>query len=262
MTAEEARDLLPLYVAGTLAPDQRRDVESMLSADATLRADLHFWRSVSQITRSRENRGPGGHVDSQTLVQYADGDSAIDQYTRDGILSHLHDCPDCRNDLELLQRSMSKHTSVSGWRFAAAAVIVLAALGTLLTIRSSLDFTQPDIRVVIAKVPFVEYYRSSIPDTASLVRVDIFAQTDSVTLQVEIPLPHTKTMPLRWSIRGPGAGWTEYQGAFQGRATTDGYYVEWQEFGESMFPKSGRYSLKAESSQDGVFYYDIEVVRH
>lgn len=262
LTKDEVRELLPLLIAGTLAPEMRAQVEAAIRGDAELQDDLKFWMTVSRVTHLREDSNTKGHPSTELLVAYGEQPEALEPTQRQEVIDHLRECPACREHAGLVRETYAALRPTGVWRYAAAAVIVLGILGTLLTVWPLRESKTPDTRVVVARIPFVEYYRSSVPDTATLVRIDIFPRTDSITLQVEIPLPHTKTMPLRWSIRGPGAGWIEYQGASQGRATSDGYYVEWQEFGESSFPLSGRYTLKAQSPEDGDFYYDFEVVRH
>lgn len=262
LTVEEVRELLPLYAAGGLTSDQRREVESMLRADPALNSELAFWRSVAQISRHRSQPESVEHVDPEALVHFAEEPSVIGNDQRALIEAHLRACPDCRTELSMLQRSMAPPSVAFNWRFAAAAVVLLAALGTLLAVRPDRDATSPDTRIVIAQVPYVESYRAPAADDDPLVRIDVFPTTDSVVLHTEVPLPSHKATALVWSIRPPGQPWNDLAGTWQARVDPNGYTILWMGFAESMFAMSGRYRLRAISPEDGEFFYEVEVVRH
>lgn len=260
MTTEQARELLPLYVAGRLTADERRAIEVHLAADSDLREDLQFWRAVAQNSRAREDGEAGTHVSSEILVRFAEDPTALDEDDRERVSAHLLECPECQSDLSQLQRSLTVRSGFSRWRFAAAAVVTIGALGTLWAIWPTPDSRQSGPRVVALDVPYVESYRSADEDIPP-VELRIASKTDSVVIRVTAPLPFQRAAILHWAQTGPDGLQTNLEGPVNVARDPDGYTIATFQLPAALYPVKGKYTLVATTPDDGDFVYNLDVHR-
>src|SRR5262245_14314128 len=108
--------LIPWYVNGTLAPDERRRVEEHLAACAECRGLLEDLRELSPLVRS----GAGAledHPHAQHLECYAADSAALERELAAWIRSHVGTCEACSEVLLILQQELER--SATGARVAA-----------------------------------------------------------------------------------------------------------------------------------------------
>jgi len=104
----EIRDLLDLYVAGSLSPEKRTLVEDHLEECAACRRDLALSRALSFISVTAEERGQGYHLTTETLSELVFTPELLDESVREGALEHLTCCKRCAEDYETLKAVLNE----------------------------------------------------------------------------------------------------------------------------------------------------------
>jgi hypothetical protein len=223
--ADDIRSLLPLYVAGSLTPEQMRAVASRLKADPELQTDLQFWLSIAQVERQRESADGQGHTTPELLAGFADEPGGLQDNERQEIESHLSSCPTCRDDLRMLREAIGEvvppRSAVPMWRYAAAAVIVLALVGTLLTLSPHLQMPSSETsleqapqsaansKMATLQIPYRETFRGAdgLKDAPAVFMIG--GEADSVLLIVEVPVIPAHAGELRWTLGDTARVWGE-----------------------------------------------------
>lgn len=103
MTARDIRDILPLYITGTLDADERKLVEEALTTSDELRKEAAFWEGAREILSAHARFAGAGHLSPSVLVDRASG-----RLTGDILLAadhHLQSCPDCSDLLHRIENS-------------------------------------------------------------------------------------------------------------------------------------------------------------
>lgn len=130
MDCRQAAELLPWYLNGTLAADERGEVEDHLSSCARCRTELHETETARILF--------GGHPSAGLLVDYA---FARPEVPRDVVESHLAGCGACAAELALVRDSRGQLNGERPpwrpdagapppwWRAAAAAAAVFGLIG-------------------------------------------------------------------------------------------------------------------------------------
>jgi len=138
--------LLPLYVAGSLDRDEADAIAAHLERCPECRAEAD---ALASMRNSLLLRDGSGHVGSEELVSYEEGEMAREPLRRRRVERHLAVCDDCRADLGALERArrvrdalpplpgppVTAESPVPAWRSrmivplaAAAAVVILTVL--------------------------------------------------------------------------------------------------------------------------------------
>lgn len=104
----EIRDLLDLYVAGSLSPEKRTLVEDHLEECGACRRDLALSRALSFISVTAEERGQGYHLTTETLSELVFTPELLDESVREGALEHLTCCKRCAEDYETLKAVLNE----------------------------------------------------------------------------------------------------------------------------------------------------------
>jgi hypothetical protein len=102
MTEEDIKHLVPLYVAGTLGPDEQKAVEEGLQEWPELKKDLEFWMNSATAVRLQAAFEAGAHPATEDLVAYAEW-SLKDRARRLEIDHHLQTCAPCADAYALIQ---------------------------------------------------------------------------------------------------------------------------------------------------------------
>ncbi len=106
MELQEAKELLPFYVNGTLAPPEREFIEQLLKTSPELRDDLRFWQNASSAIRSSEAPVRAGHISGRKVVDFVMGTLAAGE--RESAERHLQTCPQCSEEYSLVKASLSR----------------------------------------------------------------------------------------------------------------------------------------------------------
>jgi anti-sigma factor RsiW len=61
MNIDELKELLPFFVAGTLDPGERKQVEEALGTSKELRKDLKFWQRTKIVVEARALQAAASH---------------------------------------------------------------------------------------------------------------------------------------------------------------------------------------------------------
>jgi hypothetical protein len=114
MTFEETNYLLPLYLAGSLTPEQRAAVQEALKIHPELRDELKFWNGILQATLL-DLAEEGLHPISEQIVTYAEGTlhSGEERLTVEG---HLQTCAPCCEELLLLKEPDQQEPAIRAAR--------------------------------------------------------------------------------------------------------------------------------------------------
>ena len=99
MTLREIRELLPLFAAGSLSPQEKKVVEEELSKSNELQEELLFWRQARAISLS-ESRAAAEHPTAEEITSYARGELR-DNKLRSSVESHVQTCQSCSKDLKV-----------------------------------------------------------------------------------------------------------------------------------------------------------------
>jgi hypothetical protein len=154
MDMNEVRDLLPLFAAGTLEPDQKQMVEEALRTSEELRKELEFWNRAVKAVAARHAESAAGHLSSQQIV-----DRALGALTGEELLhvdDHLRSCAACSEDLKQLNGTLeSKRAEPVTWSYRVKNVVKSARL----------VYAVPALAVAVAIVLYVSSYwdRQSTP---------------------------------------------------------------------------------------------------
>jgi anti-sigma factor RsiW len=103
MTLDDLKDLLPLYVAGSLSAEQRAAVDEALKQYPELRVERRFWEGMRQATLLDAGPAEEGHLTSEQLVQYAEGMLPAGE-ERLHVEYHLQGCASCRDELSIVRQ--------------------------------------------------------------------------------------------------------------------------------------------------------------
>jgi hypothetical protein len=87
-----------------MTPEERRSFEDELKADDNLRNELKELSYIYTGTFILDSINTG-HIDSESLVDYAENPSSFDKDSYDEIKSHLETCKECREEFELCRQT-------------------------------------------------------------------------------------------------------------------------------------------------------------
>lgn len=104
METQEAKELLPFYVANTLSPEEKAEVEEALKVSKELNDDLAFWRKAGVAARAHAEYA-AHHLSSEQIVDYAER-TMSDPTLRSQIESHLQACKECREEYEMIMQTI------------------------------------------------------------------------------------------------------------------------------------------------------------
>jgi hypothetical protein len=110
MEMNEAKELLPFYVNGTLGPSEKEMVEELLKDSPELREQFSFWQNASAAIRAAEAPVRAGHVSGTQVVDFAMGNLAAEE--RASVERHLQSCVRCSEEYSLVKSSISSQTIV------------------------------------------------------------------------------------------------------------------------------------------------------
>jgi len=97
-------DMIVKYLADKMTPEERRSFEDKLKADDNLRNELKELSYIYTGTFILDSINTG-HIDSESLVDYAENPSSFDKDSYDEIRSHIETCADCREEFELCRQT-------------------------------------------------------------------------------------------------------------------------------------------------------------
>lgn len=172
MTLEELKELLPLFVAGSLTEAQRNTVKDALEKYPELAQELRFWEAMKRVGAVDLARIAERHISSEQTVRYAESSlPAGDE--RLYVESHLQSCDSCREEFELV-RQMSEgdvikespaaaKSSSGSWlmrMFRPAIVIPVVALMAAVGIFLS---TNDEVRKPVAHIPEARESAAVVP---------------------------------------------------------------------------------------------------
>jgi hypothetical protein len=101
MELDEAKQLIPLYVANTLTPEEKAEVDEALKISKELSDELAFWRKAQLAAQAHAEYVREEHLSSEQIVDYAEGVMS-DPKLRSEIESHLQACKDCREEYDMI----------------------------------------------------------------------------------------------------------------------------------------------------------------
>ncbi len=104
MELHEAKQLIPMYVANTLTPEEKAEVDEALKVSKELNDDLAFWRKA-QLAAQVHAEYATQHLSSEQIVDYAER-AVSDPRLRSQLESHLQACKDCREEYEMIVQTM------------------------------------------------------------------------------------------------------------------------------------------------------------
>jgi anti-sigma factor RsiW len=108
MNCQEAIELLPWWLNGSLEPEERREIDDHLEGCASCRKALVETRLASEVFAQ--------HIPTVALVAYAadEAPEGIDRIDPGLLERHLEDCPQCAAELEMARASrlFSEHEEV------------------------------------------------------------------------------------------------------------------------------------------------------
>lgn len=105
MNIEELKHLIPLYVAGTLSPEEKDWVEQELKTSEELQQEVSFWLHASVAAQSHFTYLAEGHLPSETITAYAEGRIGSPN-ERQMVETHIRQCESCREEVELLKQTL------------------------------------------------------------------------------------------------------------------------------------------------------------
>ncbi|MBX2991431.1 MAG: hypothetical protein KF749_09695 [Bacteroidetes bacterium] len=110
MTLNEVKELLPLYVSGSLSAEQEKDVQQALEAHPQLKEELLFWQGMKQATLA-DAAYAQQHPSAEQIVRFAGGTlPAGEEWLL--VENHLRSCESCRDELSLIQESTQETRTV------------------------------------------------------------------------------------------------------------------------------------------------------
>jgi hypothetical protein len=104
MTLDELKRLIPPYMAGTLDPEERREVEDALITSAALKRELTLWRHAKGALEARVAELAGGHLTPEQIVDRAMGLTPGKEMLE--IDRHLASCSLCGDELRLVNECL------------------------------------------------------------------------------------------------------------------------------------------------------------
>jgi hypothetical protein len=102
MTEEEIRQLIPLYVAKTLGPEEQKAVEEGLRQWPELQKDLEFWTNTSSAVLAQATFEAEAHPSAEDLVAYTEW-TLKEPARRLEIERHMRECTTCSEAYSLLR---------------------------------------------------------------------------------------------------------------------------------------------------------------
>jgi hypothetical protein len=102
--SNEHDDRILRFIGGRLGPDEQREFEAELRNNPALEEEVKELSllKVGVFTWDHINQG---HIDSETLVTYAEDPNKLDSSEVEKIKSHLKICSDCREELKLTDQT-------------------------------------------------------------------------------------------------------------------------------------------------------------
>jgi hypothetical protein len=210
------QDLLPLYVAGTLSPDQRRVVEDALSADSALEEERRTWASIARLATEAHAIEAAGHPSASVIVDFAGRNRRLAPLFAPRVHYHAVRCAECRALIEEIARTFGEPVRVKpararfrpafGWGTLAVALLVLV-LGTMVVQR----ILQPPAEVAELRLAYDPGMRGGAEAEVPILRVS--EATRRVRLGLEIP--HSALSGTRYLVvvTGPSSEHTELPSA-------------------------------------------------
>jgi anti-sigma factor RsiW len=104
---DDISQLLPFYVAGTLAAAERAAVEKALAESPALADEVAFWRGAAAATRARGTYEARGHLPADLLVALAEEPKTIERQQLRFLERHLEICSECRGDYDRVRASLA-----------------------------------------------------------------------------------------------------------------------------------------------------------
>jgi hypothetical protein len=98
----DVRDLLDLYVAGSLRPDERATVEHHIAQCAVCRKELAFSQALCSMTIEKEDQEGSRHPSTEIINRLVFTPELMDSRERKAALDHMAVCDRCRREHETL----------------------------------------------------------------------------------------------------------------------------------------------------------------
>ncbi len=224
MDTKDLKELLPFFVAGSLSPAEREQVEEALNTSETLRKELGFWRQAEAVVRARHDLEKAGHLNARDIVDRAMGGASSDRLL--SIDNHLQFCSMCSEELALVTQSVKtlgtvKYTPfriLPGWAksirivYAFPALVVVVAM--VLIIFNSTNQQQPSASapthhpIPVAKSPAEPAATASLSLTYHLeVRSTSHREIPTLTLEngqthvkLSVAIPHNAADGIRYNV--------------------------------------------------------------
>lgn len=293
MTLNEVKELLPLYVSGSLSAEQKRDVQQALEVHPELNEELRFWQGMKQATLA-DAAYEQQHPSAEQIVRFADGTlPAGEEWLL--VENHLRSCESCRDELSLVQESTQENRTVrkpatpaglfsflAGKKFfrpalAFSLLVVAVAAGIYLKSHESppqqadvLPQAKETASVVAPKAEHVKRTAFVLPYTGTLrypfvtrSSMPVLVLDDSVVLvDVTIPVEHSAIAAgYRVDVTTPKGSRTKLADAVQPAAGTDGQRLLLAVKRE-QFSAEGKYVLEVrEILKEGIPDIDPEEYR-
>jgi hypothetical protein len=107
MELHEVKQLIPLYVANTLTPEEKAEVDEALKVSKELNDELAFWRKAQGTAQAYAEHAARKHLLPEQIVDYAER-MVNDPTLQSQIESHLQACKDCREEYDMIMLTIPK----------------------------------------------------------------------------------------------------------------------------------------------------------
>lgn len=294
MTLDEVKELLPLYVSGSLSAEQEKDVQQALEIHPELKEELRFWQGMKQATLA-DAAYEQQHPSAEQIVRFADGTlPAGEEWLL--VENHLRSCESCRDELSLVQESTQENRTVrkpatpaglfsflAGKKFfrpalAFSLLVIAVAAGIYLKSHESppqhadvLPQAKETASVVAPKAEHVKRIAFVLPYTGTLRHpfatrssTPVLVLADSVALvDVTIPIEHSAiTAGYHVDVTSPKGSRTKLADSVQPAAGAGGLQRLLLAVKSEQFSAEGKYVLEVrEVLKEGITDIDPEEYR-